>query len=552
MSVRNLSFGHRPTFTAVAAAVAIVLTSCGGEAISGDQDPQGGENLEPVEGGTLDISISAEPGCLDSHSISATQQAFLGRLVYDNLVTLDENGELAPYLAEDWEISDDGKTYTFYLKEGVTFSDGSPWNAETLRLNFEHMRAPETQSPLAAAYIEPYIDGTVIDEYTFEAELEYAYTPFLYGLAQSWVAITSGKAIEEHPETLCQEPIGSGPFVLEDYQPGQSISYLKREDYDWSPDWLEHEGPAYLEGVDVTVVPEEVIRYESLISGQYDLTENLPPQNAEAVQDTPGFTYENHVRTGSPSVLHFNISREPFDDVNVRRAFVNAVDREAVAEALGFGTYKAKDNYLSSDTIYYDETAEGYLTYDVDEANRLLDEAGWELDDDGYRYRDGERLTVEIPTTESATPSPQLVQIQGEVEQVGVDLEIVQLPQAQVTDRRYAGDYDALSGVWHTNTPDILFIRYHSSEITGERIGQNSSYLEDEELDELLRITRETPDGPEAAEAYSDVQHKLLELVPGLPLYENHSQFAYADHLHDVVIDTSHPIPHLGRAWLEE
>lgn len=543
---------HRRSASAVVAvtAAALVLSACGGSSDAQSAPAEG--VLEPIAGGGLDISISAEPGCLDSHSISATQQAFLGRLVYDNLVTLDENGELAPYLAEDWDISEDGKTYTFYLKEGVTFSDGSPWNAEVLRLNFEHMRAPETRSPLAAAYIDPYIDGTVIDEYTFEAELEYAYTPFLYGLAQSWVAITSGKAIEEHPETLCQEPIGSGPFVLEDYQPGQSISYVKREDYDWSPAWLEHEGPAYLDRVDITVVPEEVIRYESLVSGQYDLTEHLPPQNAAALQETSGFTYENNVRTGSPNILHFNTSREPFNDVNVRQAFVKAVDREAVTAALGFGTYDVKDNYLSSETIYYDETAEGHLAYDIDEANRLLDEAGWELEDNGYRYKDGERLTVEVPTAESATPSPQLVQIQDEVEAVGIDLQIVQLPQSQVTDRRYEGDYDALTGVWHTNTPDILFIRYHSSEITGERIGQNASYLEDEELDDLLRITRETPDGPEAAEAYSAVQHKLLELVPGLPLYENHSQFAYADHLHGVVIDTSHPIPHLGRAWLGE
>lgn len=186
---------------------------------------------DPVEGGTLALSISAEPGCLDSHSISATQQALLGRIIYDNLVTLDEDGELAPYLADSWDISEDGKTYTFHLQEGVTFSDGSPWNAEALQLNFEHMRDPATKSPLAAAYIAPYVDGTIIDEYTFEAHLAYAYTPFLYGLAQSWVAITSGKAITESPETLCQNPIGSGPFVVDDYQVGQSISYVKREGY---------------------------------------------------------------------------------------------------------------------------------------------------------------------------------------------------------------------------------------------------------------------------------------------------------------------------------
>src|SRR5690606_12436264 len=136
--------------------------------------------------------------------------------------------------------------------------------------------------------------------------------------------------------------------------------------------------------------------------------------------------------------------------------------------------------FLSSDTVYYDPTTERAFSYDVDEANALLDEAGWTgRDSDGFRTKDGERLAVVVPTTESATPSRLLVQLQGEVKKVGIDRVIDQLPAAQVTERRYAGDYDALSGVWHTNTPDILYIRYHSDEITGERIGQNASYLED-------------------------------------------------------------------------
>ena len=508
---------------------------------------------DPVEGGTLALSISAEPGCLDSHSISATQQALLGRIIYDNLVTLDEDGKLAPYLAESWDISEDGKTYTFHLEEGVTFSDGSPWNAEVLGQNFEHMRDPATKSPLAAAYIAPYVDGTVIDEYTFEAHLAYAYTPFLYGLAQSWVAITSGKAITESPETLCQNPIGSGPFVVEDYQVGQSISYVKREGYSWGPDWLGYDGDAHLDGIEITVVPEAVIRYETLVSGQYDITENLPPQNAAAIQANDAFVYENLVRAGSPYVLHFNLSRAPFDDLRVREAFVAAVDREAVTKSVGFDTFVPKDNFLSSETPYYDKSTEGKLVYDPDKANDLLDEAGWTTkDSDGYRTKDGKRLTVVVPTVESATPSALLVQLQGEVKKVGIELQVDQYPQAQLTEIRYAGDYDGMAGVWHTNTPDILFIRYDTSEITGERIGQNSSYLSDPALDEILQKTREATDGDEAREAYSKAQHRLLELVPGLPLYENHSQWAYAKNkVHGIATDTSHPVPVFTNAWLE-
>ena len=508
---------------------------------------------EPVEGGTLALSISAEPGCLDGHSISATQQQILGRIIYDNVVTLDEEGNVAPYLADSWDISEDGKTYTFHLKEGVTFSDGSPWNAEVLGQNLEHMRDPATKSPLAAAYIAPFVDGTVIDEYTFEAHLAHAYTPFLYNLAQSWLGMTSGKAITESPETLCQAPVGSGPFVVEDYNVGQSISYVKREGYTWGPDWLGYDGEAHLDGIEITVVPEAVIRYETLVSGQYDVTENVPPQNAAALEGNDAFVYENLIRAGSPYALSFNVSRAPFDDIRVRKAFVAAVDREAVTDSVGFNTYTAKDNFLSTATPYYDSTAEGQLVYDPDTANELLDEAGWtERDSDGYRTKGGTRLTVVVPTVESATPSALLIQLQGEVKKVGIEMRIDQYPQAQLSEIRYAGEYDGLAGVWHTNTPDVLFIRHHSSEITGDRIGQNSSYLSDPELDELLETSRGATDGDKAREAYSQAQHRLLELVPGLPLYENPSQWAYAKNsVQGVATDTSHPVPVFTKAWLE-
>src|SRR5690606_6966212 len=114
----------------------------------------------------------------------------------------------------------------------------------------------------------------------------------------------------------------------------------------------------------------------------------------------------------------------------------------------GFGTYHVKDNYLATPTKYYDKSTEGLLRHDPALANRLLDEAGWTgRDSEGYRTKDGKRLVAYAPTAEGSSVTPELVQIQGEVRKVGIDLRIQQLPQAQLTERRYAGDYDALGGV---------------------------------------------------------------------------------------------------------
>ncbi|HLT61104.1 MAG TPA: ABC transporter substrate-binding protein, partial [Microlunatus sp.] len=419
--------------------------------------------------------------------------------------------------------------------------------------NLEHMRDPRTKSPLAAAYIAPYADAEVIDDRTLEVHLSTAYTPFTYVLAQSWLGMLSPKAIRETPETLCDRPVASGPFVVESYQRNSKIVYTKRQGYDWAPDWLGHSGEAHLDRIEVDIVPEPLVRYNSLLAGQYQITDSVPPQNAQALSADSRFTFENLTRTGHPNAIWFNTARPPFDDLRIRRAFVAAVDVPAIARAIGFGFSPAKDNYLASNSKYYDKSTEGRLRHDPELANRLLDEAGWTgRDAAGYRTKDGERLSVALPTTESATPSPQLVQIQGQVKAVGIELRIEQLPQAQVTERRYSGDYDLTSGYWHTNTTDVLFIRYHSSEITGERIGQNASYLSDPELDEVLEQARRTPDGPAAERLYHAAQQRLVELVPALPLWEANAQWAYSNDLRGVAVDTSHPQPVLTGAWLTD
>jgi peptide/nickel transport system substrate-binding protein len=211
-------------------------------------------------GGTIRISAAADTGTLDLHAISHTNAQWLGRLIYDNLVYLDEQGNPTPWLANSWTISPDGKTYTFHLRRGVTFSDGAPFDAEAVLVNLEHMRDPKTKSPLAAAYIAPYVSGRVVDRYTFEATLREPYAPFLNVLAQSWLAMMSPKAIREHPETLASKPVGSGPFVVESYVRQQGINLRRRKDYAWAPPYLAHRGPAYVDRIDVAFVPEALIR----------------------------------------------------------------------------------------------------------------------------------------------------------------------------------------------------------------------------------------------------------------------------------------------------
>jgi peptide/nickel transport system substrate-binding protein len=505
----------------------------------------------------LRASVTLDTGTFDVHSIAHGNVQWLGRIVYDGLVYQDEQGRISPWLAKSWEISADGTVYTFHLRDDVTFSDGTRFDAEAVRVNLEHMRDPATKSPLAAAYIAPYLRGRVVDPFTFEATLREPYSPFLDVLAQSWLSMISPKQILEDPKSIAERPIGSGPFVLESYTREQGATFVRREDYAWAPPVTRHQGPAYLERIELTFVPESMIRYSSLLSGQHDFTLDAPTQNAAAIRANPELVLHSRIRKGNPfRSLTFNVERFPFDDVRVRRALTRAVDRDGLAWIVGFGEYQPKSDFLAANSRFYDPSFTEALKYDVAEAERLLDEAGWgERDAEGYRVKEGRRLAATLLMSENpAFPSSVAVAIQADAKKIGFQIELEVLPLAQATDRRYAGDYQALGGgYWHTNTPDGLFILYHSASIsTPQLIGQNSSRLRDAELDDLLSRARRSTDENELRSLYGQAQRRLTELVPAAPSYESHHIVAHHAYVKGLIFDTSHNTPFFTSVWLDK
>lgn len=508
-------------------------------------------------GGTLRISTASDTTTLDVHSISHGNVQWLGRILFDCLLYQDEQGNISPWLAKSWDISPDGKTYTFHLRDDVTFSDGEKFNARAVQINLEHMRDPATKSPLAAAYIAPYVNGRIVDEYTFEAHLREPYSPFLDVLAQSWLSMISPRQILEAPKSIAEHAIGSGPFVLESYTRDQGATFVKRKGYNWAPPVTRHNGEAYLDRLELSIVPEPMIRFSALESGQSDFTVDAPAQNARAIRSNPDLQMSSRIRKANPfRSLTFNVEQFPFQDVQVRRAVAKAIDRDGLAWITGFGEYQPKGDFLAANTRYYDPAFKDVLAYDVAEANRILDQAGWsERDASGYRVKDGQRLSARLLMYETgAFPGSVAVAIQADLKKVGFELAIDLLPLAQVTERRYASNFQAIAGgYWHTNTPDGLYILYHSNAIsTPKLIGQNAGRFRDDALDAALSAARRSTDPVELAALYRTAQQRLVETVPAVPVYESHVLVAYRKAVKGVIFDTSHNTPFFTSIWLDQ
>lgn len=540
---------------AVAATALLGATAaCGADRAAEPTDR--GATLEPVSGGTLRLGTNGqEPTCLDPHGNASTLGTLLTLPVSDTLVWQEDDGTLTGWLAERWEVSDDGLVYTFHLREGVTFTDGTPWDAQALQVNLEHMLDPATKSPLAAAYIAPYASSRVVDELTLEVTLSSPYSAFLNVLAQGYLGMISPTQIREAPETICEAPIGSGPFVLERWNKGQSVEYVRNPDYAWGPEGT-HEGPAYLERLEIVFVTEDATRYNALASGELDAIEFVPPQSYDAVAANPDLETFTEFRPGHPYGLSFNVSRPPFDDVRVRKALVAAVDRQAVVESISFGKWDAVEGFLTPSTPdYVADVAQGRLDHDPDLANRLLDEAGWTgRDAEGYRTKDGQRLVAHLPMTNDVPLRVQIAeQTQAAAREVGFEVRIEYVAPQDLSDRSAAGDYDLSSGLWSTNTADVLWIRYHSDNITTpERRGQNSSRLADAELDALLQEARETTDDARRSTLYAQAQDRLVELAPGIPFYSDPRPVAYWSHVHGLRHANGYLAPYLFDVWTEK
>jgi peptide/nickel transport system substrate-binding protein len=241
--------------------------------------------------------------------------------------------------------------------------------------------------------------------------------------------------------------------------------------------------------------------------------------------------------------------------VRVRQALIAAVDRQAVVESISFGQWDAAEGYLTPSTPDYIEDVEGDLGYDPERANELLDEAGWTgRDAEGYRTKGGERLVAYLPTTNAVPLRIQIAeQTQAAAREVGIDIQIQYPAPQELEQRTTAGDYDISSGLWSTNTADVLWIRYHSANITTpERRGLNGSYLRDDELDGLLQSARETSDADERADLYRRAQERLVELAPGIPFYSDPRPVAHGTHVHGLVHANGYLSPYFLDVWVEQ
>ncbi|MEU8894306.1 ABC transporter substrate-binding protein [Nocardia sp. NPDC048505] len=432
----------RPRFATLvgALAAASTLVACGS-----DTGGAGGDAGPPRPGGTLRYGLSQAPSCSDPTQAGSNQTLYVTRQIVDSLTDQDpKTGELKPWLARSWEASPDAKVFTFRLADGVTFSDGSPVTAESVRQNFDAViKLGAAKAPLANGFLINYAGTTVVDRLTARVEFSKPNAQFLQASSSTQLGIQGAATTAKPAEQRCDgSNVGSGPFVYTGYQQNISTTLTKRPGYAWGSEVFGHKGEAYLDRIEFTVVPESGVRTGSLTSGQLDAISDALPQDLPLLEAANArlLTTPN---PGIPFGFQPNLTRGPLRDPAVRQALLPAIDRQQLVDTVLGPQFKPATSALASTTPGYQDLS-ARLAYDPAKARTLLDQAGWQPGADGIRVRDGERLSFGVVFSQVFAGNKAIIElVQQQLRQVGVDLrlDLVSLPES--TARQNAKDYDA-------------------------------------------------------------------------------------------------------------
>ncbi|MGY2067557.1 ABC transporter substrate-binding protein [Blastococcus sp. SYSU DS0619] len=465
---------------------ALTLSACSGGGESVDTGGGGGGGGDDV----LVAAVSAQPDQFDPHVTSAYPSFQVLENVYDTLVVPNpQDLTMEPSLATDWEVSEDGLTWTFTLREGVTFHDGSEFDASDVVYSYNRIIDEELNNSYRFATVE---NVEAVDPQTVEITVSQP-TPNLPALIGAFkgMAILPEGAAEEYD--LTTEAVGTGPFTLESSD-ASSTELAAYEDY-WG-------GAPSIGGVEFRYITEPAAALTALQNGEVQWTDNIPPQQIESLEGDDAVELAT-----TPSVdywyMSMNYDREPFGNPLVRQAIATAVDRGAVTEAARFGAAQPNQTAIPEDSFYYYD----YTPFDasVEEAEALIQQAGVQTP-----ITMGLMVTDEFPETVTAAQV-----IASQLEPIGIEVDVQTVDFATWLDRQSQGDFDAFMLGWLGNIDPFDF--YHAQHITDG--SSNYQGYSNPQVDELLTQASTETDEDTRKELYDQAAQLIVDDVSYLYLY---------------------------------
>jgi len=434
----------------------------------------------------LVLGLVLEPPHLDpTAGAAAAIREVVYANVFEGLTRIGSKGEVLPDLAESWTISDDGKVYTFKLRSGVKFHDGSDFSADDVKFSLDRARAPDSTNAQKGLF-EAINTVEVVDPTTVKVTLKHPQGSFLYNMGWGDAVIVSPKSADTNKE----KPVGTGPFKFDNWARGSAIKLVKSDHY-----WGE---PAHLDKVEFRIIPDASAAVPAMLSGDVQAFPNMPVGDSMSQLEADPRLKVVVGSTEGETILAMNNKKPPFDNIKVRQAISHALDRKAIIDGAsnGLGT-PIGSHFAPHNPAYIDLT--GTYPHDLEKAKELLKEAGLE---------NGFKTTLKLPPPPYARDGGQI--IASELREIGIDAEIIPLEWADWLKQVFTDkDYD-MTIVSHTEPNDIdiyarkdYYFNYHNPG-----------------FDKVIEELNLTSDEAKRKELYGEAQKILAEDAPVGFLFE--------------------------------
>jgi peptide/nickel transport system substrate-binding protein len=479
----------------------------------------------PRAGGELVLISSEEPDTLDPQKTSAAVTGNMMRFIGDTLVTKDMRGAVAAGLARSWSASRDGLVWTFTLKDNVRFHDGTPLNGAAVVASIQRALSPETKSPIAGALFGPVASVQATGAQTVSIRLKEPFSPFLDNLTDPRAMIVSPQATQQLGDRFGRSPVGTGPFRFQEWRSADRIILVRNPDYQWGPSYA-HTGPAYLERLILRIAPEAAAQVAAFERGEISITfpSVVPATDVRRLQAANRYQFHTFLRKGLAEFMEFNVTKEPFTDVRVRRALAFGIEKKSILHiALEDLGEVAHGPLPSSIWGYWDGIKDYAPGYDPGQAKRLLAEAGWQPGSGGVLQKDGRPLTFVafIPPTDLARKTAQIVQAQ--LRAYGIQMEIQAFEFGTLLAKLRAGEHQAEFLGYTYTSPDIFYLWFHSKNVG---TGLTFSHNKDQALDKMIDESRTLSDPRKRLDVYRDLQKYVVDKALWVPLFVNTNYIA--------------------------
>lgn len=510
------------------------------------QPAPAGKAAAPVKGGTLTIALDSEPPTMDPHASPSAVTFYVLSSTCESLVYLDENRQLKPWLAESWEVTDGGKTFTFKLRKDVKFQDGAPFNAAAVKWNFDRIVDPSYKAGSALTSLFGYDKTEVVDESTVRVSFKNANAPFLTYAAGAPLAFVSPTGTPQQGDAVNKTPICTGPYKVEEYVAKDHVTISRWDGYGRSAPWSDSNGTGFVDKVVWKFVAESATRMATVESGESQVAAAVPAQDLPRLEGSKEMQVIKKPWVGTPRFWALNVTKPPTDDLKVRQAIQHAINKEAIVNTIykGIGTV----GFAPMAAVMMDDPAlRAFYPYDLNKAKALLDEAGWKAGADGVRAKNGQRLEILLNDIDQGSGPQQVdVLIQGQLRELGMDVKL----KTQARAPWYEDNYRCT-----TNGP-VLFLRSGDMDgltalFSSANVGSNFNFacIKDAEIDKMLDAGRSESDPAKRKQIYLDLQKKLMEMALHVPLADELSVWAARANVNGIKFN-GYTYPIVTDAWI--